>query len=106
MTRFTLNCRSPTILIGSHEIPTEVVKSKLLKLNMGHFQYVLDSLQKNRTKVVNIRKYMLAALYNAPATMDSYYVSQVNHDREAEGKKLRGRIGRFKDYRYAEGESL
>ena len=73
---------------------------------MGHFQYVLDSLQKNRTKVVNIRKYMLAALYNAPATMDSYYVSQVNHDKEKEGKKLRGRIGRFKDYRYAEGESL
>ena len=102
----TLNCRSPTILIGGSEIPSEVVKSRLLKLNMGHFQYILDSMQKNTTKVANIRKYMLAALYNAPATMDSYYVSQVNHDREKDGKKLRGRIGRFRDYRYTEGESL
>jgi len=60
-----------------------------MKLNMGHFQYVLESLQKNKTKVVNIRKYMPAALYNAPATMDSCYVSQVNHDREKKAKSCK-----------------
>lgn len=76
----TLNCRSPTILIGSNEIPTEVVKSKLLKLNMGHFQYILDSMQKNTTKITNIRKYMLTVLYNAATTIESYYISKVNHE--------------------------
>ena len=28
----------------------------------------------------NIKAYLLAALYNAPATMDSYYRAEVNHD--------------------------
>ena len=32
------------------------------------------------TYVRNIKKYLLAALYNAPATIDSYYASLVNHD--------------------------
>lgn len=102
----TLNCRSPTILIGSNEIPTEVVKSKLLKLNMSHLQYVLDSMQENTTKVANIRKYMLAMLYNAPATIDSYYVCQVNYDRKNKGKVIKGRIGQVRDCRYTGGESL
>ena len=35
---------------------------------------------KNTTKVGNIKAYLLAALYNAPATMDSYYRAEVNHD--------------------------
>ena len=30
--------------------------------------------------VGNIKAYLLAALYNAPATMDSYYRAEVNHD--------------------------
>ena len=34
----------------------------------------------NTTKVRNIKSYLLAALYNAPATMDSYYRAEVNHD--------------------------
>ena len=68
------------ILIGGNNYPKELVKSKLLKLNMCHIIYVLDCMRKNTTKVNNIRKYLLAALYNAPSTMDSYYQAAVNHD--------------------------
>ena len=32
------------------------------------------------TKSGNIKAYLLAALYNVPATMDSYYRAEVNHD--------------------------
>ena len=39
----------------------------------------------NTTKIRSIKQYMLAALYNAPATIDSYYRAEVNHDM-AEGK--------------------
>ena len=28
----------------------------------------------------NIKKYMLAVLFNAPSTIDSFYSAQVNHD--------------------------
>ena len=46
----------------------------------GHLEYVFDCIDKNVTKVNNIKAYLLAALYNAPATMDSYYRAEVNHD--------------------------
>ncbi|MCF0133702.1 MAG: hypothetical protein HUJ98_11030, partial [Bacteroidaceae bacterium] len=56
------------------------VKSKFMKLSYGHIEYVLDRLKSNTTKVRNIKKYILAALFNAPTTMDSYYRAEVNHD--------------------------
>ena len=41
---------------------------------------MLDRMRENTTYVRNIKKYLLAALYNAPATIDSYYTSLVSHD--------------------------
>lgn len=66
--------------IAGDDYPAEVVKSRLLKLNSMHIEYVLDCMKKNTTDIRNIRKYLLAALYNAPATIDSYYTSFVSHD--------------------------
>jgi len=60
--------------------PHELVKAKFLKLNMGHIQYVLSCMDKNVTKVRNIKNYLLTTLYNAPNTISSYYQSAVNHD--------------------------
>ena len=71
------------ILIASSMYPAEVVRSKFLKLNYFHIEYVLDCLRKNTTKVKNIRKYLLAMLFNAPSTMDGYYQAEVNHDMPA-----------------------
>lgn len=58
----------------------EVVKSKLLKLNSGHIEYVIDCMKSNTTDIRGIRQYLLAALFNAPSTIDSYYTAKVNHD--------------------------
>ena len=58
----TVLCRQEYILIASNQYPAGVVKSKLLKLNYSHIEYVLDCLRRNTTKVNNIRKYLLAAL--------------------------------------------
>ena len=66
--------------INREEIPTEVVKSRMLKLNKEHISYVLDSMQKNTTLVGNIKAYTLSALYNAPVTISQYYTSLVSHD--------------------------
>lgn len=68
------------ITISSDDYPREVVKSRFLKITSSHIEYVFDCIDNNTTKVRNIRKYLLAALYNAPATMDTYYHAEVNHD--------------------------
>ena len=68
------------ILIASNWYPSELVKSKFLKLNHSHIEYVLECFGRNTTKVKNIKKYMLAALFNAPSTIDGYYTAEVNHD--------------------------
>ena len=41
---------------------------------------VLHCMSGNTTKVKNIKKYLLAALFNAPSTMNGYYQAEVNHD--------------------------
>ena len=68
------------IRIAGDDYPAEVVKSRFLKLNSSHIEYVLDRMRENTTYVRNIKKYLLAALCNAPATIDSYYTSLVSHD--------------------------
>ena len=64
-----------TILIAGDDYPAEVVKSRFLKLDSSHIEYVLDRMRENTTYVRNIKKYLLAALYNAPATIGSHYES-------------------------------
>ena len=76
-----------TIRIAGDDYPAEVVKSRFLKLNSSHIEYVLDRMRDNTTYVRNIKKYLLAALYNAPATIDSYYASLVNHDLYGSGER-------------------
>lgn len=77
--------RRNSIRIAGDEKPAGVVKSRFMKLNMDHIRYVMDCMQENTTKIRSIKQYMLAALYNAPATISSYYRAEVNHDM-AEGK--------------------
>ena len=76
----TVLCSSAKILIASNWYPAELVRGKFLKLNYSHIEYVLDCFKKNTSKVKNIKKYMLAALFNAPTTIDGYYKAEVNHD--------------------------
>ena len=76
----TVLSQRPYIRIAGDDYPREVVKSRFLKVNFSHVEYVFDCLDNNTTKVRNIKSYLLAALYNAPATMDSYYRAEVNHD--------------------------
>ena len=40
----------------------------------------LHCMSGNTTKVKNIKKYLLADLFNASSTMNGYYQAEVNHD--------------------------
>ena len=75
------------IRIAGDDYPAEVVKSRFLKIDSSHIEYVLERMRENTTYVRNIKKYLLAALYNAPATIDSYYASLVNHDLYGSGER-------------------
>ena len=68
------------LAVARDTYPAEVVKSKLLKLNSEHIEYVVDCMKSNTTDIRSIRQYLLAALFNAPSTIDSYYTAKVNHD--------------------------
>lgn len=76
----TVLTQGDTVVISSNEYPTQLVKSKFLKLNSSHIEYVIDCMQANTTKVRNIKKYLLTALFNAPTTISSYYQAAVNYD--------------------------
>ena len=75
------------IRIAGDDYPAEVVKSRFLKIDSSHIEYVLERMRENTTYVRNIKKYLLAALYHAPVTMDSYYTSLVSHDLYGSGDR-------------------
>ena len=68
------------IRVAGNDCPAEVVRAKLLKLNSEHIRFVTDCLKQNTTRIRHIRQYLLAMLFNAPSTMNSYYTALVAHD--------------------------
>ncbi len=93
-----------TLRIAGDDYPAELVKSKFLKLNSSHIEFVLDCLRENTTKIRNIKQYLRAVLFNAPSTIDHYYTALVAHDMASAdwGKPKKG----IPDYTCNEGESL
>jgi len=71
------------VRINDENMPRKVVKSRFLKLNREHINYVKESLQKNTTNIKNIKAYTLTALYNAPTTLSQYYISEISRDMAA-----------------------
>ena len=76
----TLCSTRPTLRIGGEERAIEAVRERFWLLDQSHVEYVLERLKETTTKIRNIRGYLLAALYNAPATIGYYYRAEVQHD--------------------------
>lgn len=76
----TVLSKKSEIVIAQDRYPLELVKSRFLKLNYSHIEYVLSCLKDNTTKVRNIKKYMLAVLFNSYTTVGNYYRQAVNYD--------------------------
>ena len=76
----TVMCKSDKVLIASNWYSGALVRGKFMKLNYSHVEYVLHCLEGNTSKIKNIKKYLLAALFNAPSTISGYYRAEVNHD--------------------------
>ena len=78
------------IRINGEDYPYELVKSRFLKLNGGHVEYVMGCMRDTTTKITNIRSYLITALYNAPSTMSHYYQQEVQHDMYGGGWEEKG----------------
>ncbi len=76
----TVCTQKSSLVIAGDTYPAAIVKSKLLKLTSEHIEYVIDCMKENTSDIRNIKKYLLAALFNAPSTIDSYYATKVHHD--------------------------
>ena len=60
-----------TLRIAGDDYPAELVKSKFLKLDHSHIEFVLDCMKQNTSKIRNIKQYLRAVLFNAPSTIDT-----------------------------------
>ena len=76
----TIMCKSDKVLIASNWYSGALVRGTFMKLDYSHVEYVLYCLEGNTSKIKNIKKYLLAALFNAPSTINGYYRAEVNHD--------------------------
>lgn len=81
----TVCAKRRTTRIAGSDFPHEIVRSRFLKLDSEHIRFVMDCLQKNTTKIRNMKQYLLAVLFNAPTTISNHYTSEVNHDMNAGG---------------------
>ena len=76
----TCSSKRRMLRVAGDDKPAEVVRSRLKKLNADHIRFVLKCLADSTAPVRNMKQYLLAALYNAPTTMQLYYQNQTNHD--------------------------
>lgn len=93
---------APTIRINGEDMPQQVVKSRFLKLNSSHIEYVLEAMNKNPSDIRNIRAYLLTALYNASLTIDNYYSALVNHDFYGQDRSAGSKKPKTYDYSLCE----
>lgn len=66
--------------IGGLQYPYGLVRERFLQLTDRHVEYVMECMERITAPIGNMRAYLLAALYNAPATMSHYYAREARED--------------------------
>ena len=73
-------CENEYLKIGSRQISTELVKERFIQLNSLHVEYIFECLDTSPVNIRNIKAYLLEVMFNAPATMMSYYTAKVKYN--------------------------
>lgn len=76
----TVTSSAPTIRINGTRLPTDDVRRRYMALGHDHARYVIDTLMSGKSKILNVRAYLLTALYNAPMTMRTHYQAEIAND--------------------------
>ena len=71
----------PTTRFSRDEVyPTFYVQDRYSRLNAEHIEQVLDGIRENTSKVMHTKAYLMKCLFNAPETLESKVMMDVNHD--------------------------
>lgn len=69
-----------TIRIAGDDKLAVIVRSRLMKLEASHIEYVLECMNDTTKDIRDIKQYLLTSLYNSVITKGPYYQVKVNHD--------------------------
>lgn len=72
--------KEPYIRINKQNYPQEVVKSRFLKIDASHIEYIHFALKDNTSNIRNIRAFLITTIYRSFETADNWYTAKVNHD--------------------------
>ena len=72
-----------SVKIGREDIPKQQVREVFTHLEGEHLIYAIECVQKQTTKIRNIRAYYLTTLFRASETCDAYYANMVAKDMES-----------------------
>ena len=75
-----LSATNDTMRIAGLELPTVQVQERFGRINHFHISYVFEALCRTTSKIRNIKKYLMTALFNAPSTMETHYAQEINHN--------------------------
>ena len=68
--------------ISGKKYPADLVHQRYSEINACIVEYVLECMHKCGSNIRNIKQYLITALFNAPATCESYYGAAVRRDHE------------------------
>ena len=80
----TVCAKRKTTRIAGSDFPHEIVRSRFLKLDNSHIEFVMDCLQKNTTEIRNMKQYLLVTLMNVQA---NYEGAKLNKNKTDEDEK-------------------
>ena len=63
------------------------VQDRYSRLNAEHIEQVLDGIRENTSKVMHTKAYLMKCLFNAPETLESKVMMDVNHDLYGERRR-------------------
>ena len=79
---------SPTTRFSRDEVyPTVYVQDRYSRLNAEHIEQVLDGIRENTSKVMHTKAYLMKCLFNAPETLESKVMMDVNYDLYGERRR-------------------
>lgn len=87
-----------SLRVCGENISQEVVKNRLLKLVFSDIKYVMTCLSENKTRIYNIKSYILTALYNAKSTYSNHTAAVFNHHELGNSEKNKNKkYSKYKD---------
>ena len=78
---------SSLVSINQVKLPASIVQERFRQLDCSHMDYLTQLLSENKSRIYNIRAFILTASYNAPSEIDAYYTALSNFDLREGGVK-------------------